>query len=142
MNYNGNHLDQFAEAKISKLGISSGWSEASEQHVLQLQVSVHHHGSQAVQVLQRCSNLFQPPEGVQPCVHSQDWAGVPGEHLMQDMHLQTEKYGVETNSHVKCCSAVATCPSQGLLTRQGHAKQSNNTMQQKHFGSAAVFWSQ
>ena len=58
------HLDKLTEAKVSKLGIGGSRIDASQQHVLQLQVSMDHHGSQAVQVLECRGDLMQPPEGI------------------------------------------------------------------------------
>ena len=83
------HLDKLAEAKVSKLGIGCSRVDASQQHVLQLEVSMHHHGPEAVEVLECCGNLVQPSQGIQPGVCGCHWAGVAGKHLVQHVHLET-----------------------------------------------------
>lgn len=83
------HLDKLTKAKVSQLGVGGSRMETSQQQILQLQVAVHYHGAEAVQVCQGGSDLVEPAKGILPSVGGRYRAGVAGEHLVQHMHLDT-----------------------------------------------------
>ena len=60
---------------------------SSSAHILQLEVTVHHHGPKGVQVAQSLADLTAPAQRVRPCV------GLWGllEHLVEHPHLQQRR---------------------------------------------------